>query len=670
MQQFSNKKHKLTAADVYGKLPVYKTMLRVALPAFLMSYSSALFVLINYYLLIRFMPITNGYSFINLFLKHDNVFNALLNNINNPSIHHLLFDNYLNYKNFLKYICLQNQLHFYNTADTIRIAVSLISPIAFLISAVPILLLPGSNVLFTDAISSRNRLKEIKVWQNEFYTSLLITICGMVLIVILNYAMIPGMIKDSLNENITPNLIHNINNNQYYFVNDNNTLIFLTYENNKYYNVFTNEVVALKQIHHFSIENNNVILAKVFSNYYHQVGNYGIKWAQNYIIIMTCFLWITNILYTNINLIRNYGRTEIIAIVLFIAILLNILLDYIFVYFADAGLNSSAIATVIAYSLSLIPLVIYAKYLYKKGIIWVNYWNLKWNLVMWETELIKEMFLICLSSIVKYLCYMIIQVLLINQIAFVTGQLFPTLGSLYFISIMGAVLPIMNFFYNPVSGFMATGTSLIGYNYGIKAYERIRKIVFESSLFFVIYGFLVLGIVGFVTPVSDFFLNIFGIQHEKNGTGEIVYESSRKFLWISLTIVPIRGIGNNGYMLTRTTKRYISAIMVALIRSLFIIVPFLYIFSAVAQKELIHIPDLELAKTNPVYNPNIWLLLWTQSSSVIAGNLIVIIWVIYFVYIEIHHEKTPFKNWKINKWIQSKYQNKILDEDKLVIRKF
>ncbi|MBO6022879.1 hypothetical protein J6P52_06685 [bacterium] len=140
------------------------------------------------------------------------------------------------------------------------------------------------------------------------------------------------------------------------------------------------------------------------------------------------------------------------------------------------------------------------------------------------------MFLICLSSIVKYLCYMIIQVLLINQIAFVTGQLFPTLGSLYFISIMGAVLPIMNFFYNPVSGFMATGTSLIGYNYGIKAYARIRKIVFESSLFFVVYGFLVLGVVGFVTPVSDFFLNIFGIQHEKNGTGKIVYESSRKFL--------------------------------------------------------------------------------------------------------------------------------------------
>ncbi|MBO6042786.1 hypothetical protein J6P52_06680 [bacterium] len=58
-------------------------------------------------------------------------------------------------------------------------------------------------------------------------------------------------------------------------------------------------------------------------------------------------------------------------------------------------------------------------------------------------------------------------------------------------------------------------------------------------------------------------------------------------------------------MLTRTTKRYISAIMVALIRSLFIIVPFLYIFSAVAQKELIHISDLELAKTNPIYNPNI-----------------------------------------------------------------
>ncbi|MBR4486288.1 hypothetical protein IKS57_02850 [bacterium] len=125
---------------------------------------------------------------------------------------------------------------------------------------------------------------------------------------------------------------------------------------------------------------------------------------------------------------------------------------------------------------------------------------------------------------------MIVQVLLINQVAYVTGILFPTFGSLYFISIMGAVLPILNFFYNPVSGFMATGTSLIGYNYGIKSFTRIRKIIFESSLFFMIYGFLVLGIIGFVTPASDFFLNIFGIVHAKNGAGLILYESSRKFL--------------------------------------------------------------------------------------------------------------------------------------------
>ncbi|MBR4486290.1 hypothetical protein IKS57_02860 [bacterium] len=163
LNQSLSKKHKLTAADVYGKLPVYKTMLRVALPAFFMSYASALFVLINYYLLIKFMPITNNYSYENLFLKNDNVFNNLLKSISNNSIHELIIENYTNYQNFLKYICLENQLHFYNTADTIRIAVSLISPIAFLISAVPILLLPGSNVLFTDAISSRNRLKEIKV---------------------------------------------------------------------------------------------------------------------------------------------------------------------------------------------------------------------------------------------------------------------------------------------------------------------------------------------------------------------------------------------------------------------------------------------------------------------------------------------------------------------------
>lgn len=652
-----NKKHKLSGLEIYGKIPVYKTMLKVALPAFFMGFASAFFIFINYFLLIKFMPLTSNFSFNELFNRKD-LFNNLINLIQDNKIQKLIISNPNDYKNFINYLAYVNNLHFYNTEETIRIAISLISPIFFLINAVPILLLPGSNVLFSNAISIRNKLKEVKVWQNEFYTSLFITLLGIVLIIILNYLMIPAMIKDALNENVTTNDVQNLSNNKYWYEFKNNQLIFIIYQNNHYYNFINHELIQSNSINNFQIINHSLI-ANTFSNYYYQVGKYSISWAQNYIILISCFLWIINIVYTNINLIRNYGKTILIALLLISTICLNIFLDWIFIYYADIGLLSPAVSTIISYSICLSCLMFYANYLTKKGIIFVSYKNLYFKNVMWNFNIIKEMLFICLSSIVKYICYMLVQVLLINQISYVTAVLYPNLGGLYFISIMGAVLPILNFFYNPISGFMATGTTIIAYNYGIKEYKRINMIVFESSLFIFLYGLSVLLLVGFCSPISDFFLNIFGI---KNTTNKILYECARRFLWISLMIMPIRGIGNGAYMLTRTTKRYLQAVFVAILRSFIIIVPMLYIFSDIALNSSIPIKNILLAKNNPIFNPNIWILLWTQSASIITSNIITIIWIIYFLYKEIYKEKTIFTKWKINKKINKIYLKSLLNE--------
>ncbi|MBR4486016.1 hypothetical protein IKS57_01420 [bacterium] len=123
--------------------------------------------------------------------------------------------------------------------------------------------------------------------------------------------------------------------------------------------------------------------------------------------------------------------------------------------------------------------------------------------LMPNKKIINQMLLISISYLVSIIGYMIVRVLLINQISYVTSVLYPNLGDLYFISITGAVYPIMNLFQNTISGFMTAGTSIVAYNYGTKRYDRLKIIVFEISLFIIVIGSSILGLFGFCSPISN-----------------------------------------------------------------------------------------------------------------------------------------------------------------------
>ncbi|MBO6022525.1 hypothetical protein J6W34_00510 [bacterium] len=138
-------------------------MSRVGLPALLTSFMTALFTFVDLLLLVNLMPLTQQFDFYHLFLFHENIFNNLINNIQDKTIKHLILTNNSVYENFINYIANTNNLHFYDTASTVRIASSLISPLTFLITAITGLLLPGGNVLFSKALSVKNYLKLTKV---------------------------------------------------------------------------------------------------------------------------------------------------------------------------------------------------------------------------------------------------------------------------------------------------------------------------------------------------------------------------------------------------------------------------------------------------------------------------------------------------------------------------
>ena len=96
-----------------------------------------------------------------------------------------------------------------------------------------------------------------------------------------------------------------------------------------------------------------------------------------------------------------------------------------------------------------------------------------------------------------------------------------------------------------------------------------------------------------------------------------------------------------------------------------IIIPYLFIFSAVAENRLMPIPHPEQAQYNPLYNPNMWIVLWTQSASTITSNIITLTWTIAFLYTKVDKPKVPWFDWKLIKVIRKKYMKNLMDESNL-----
>ena len=488
----------------------------------------------------------------------------------------------------------------------------------------------------------------------------------MILIYILNYTMIESMVNGSINTNINPNSIVNNLNGNYCFVIKNNEVYFLIKNNNQYVNFKNFESILNTKIQTFTIKNNNQIVASTFVHYYLVVKQYSVRWAQDFVAIITAGLWISSIVRLNVNIIRSHGRTLLITLIMVCDTILNIILDYILIYYAQIGMDGAAVATLISWCVALVPLITYFNILRKQGLIKISYKQLMFHKLMPNKKIINQMLLISVSYLVSIIGYMIVRVLLINQISYVTEVLYPNLGDLYFISITGAVYPIMNLFQNTISGFMTAGTSIVAYNYGTRRYDRLKIIVFEISLFIIVIGASILGLFGFCSPISNWILGLFNVHYAiGNDSLAYLYECSRKFLWISLMILPFQGLGNSAFMLFRTSKKYFAATFVGILRSMLVIIPYLYIFSTIASHSIIHIENIELAKNNPLYNPNIWLLLWTQSAATITTNLITLLWIIFYLYKGIYKENIKFKNTKICLYFQKRYLVKILNETKL-----
>lgn len=190
------------------------------------------------------------------------------------------------------------------------------------------------------------------------------------------------------------------------------------------------------------------------------------------------------------NIIRAEGRPRASMYVLILGAALNIILDPVFIFVFKMGVKGAAIATVISQIFSTAYILLY--FMFGKSIF-------KLNLKMFKPDIpiIKEILKIGFPSFLMGIVDSVIFILFNRAIL--------KYGNDLYIAVMGIAIRIMDVTIMPIIGIAQGFSTITGFNYGAKKFDRVKFILRESFLwttiisaisFILIFGFpkLMLGI--------------------------------------------------------------------------------------------------------------------------------------------------------------------------------
>lgn len=191
---------------------------------------------------------------------------------------------------------------------------------------------------------------------------------------------------------------------------------------------------------------------------------------------------------------QGFGRIGMVTVLL--GAIANIILDPIFIFVLNLGVKGAAIATVISQFLSAIWILRFLTG--KKTILKLRpcYFRL-------SKRRVTRITLLGLSGFVMAVTNSGVQMMCNATLQFYGGDLY--------IGIMTVINSIREIVTLPVNGFTNAAQPVIGFNYGAKAYPRVRKAIKFMSTACIIYTLIAWGII-YLFPA--FFIRIFNRDHE------------------------------------------------------------------------------------------------------------------------------------------------------------
>lgn len=252
------------------------------------------------------------------------------------------------------------------------------------------------------------------------------------------------------------------------------------------------------------------------------------------------------------HVIRAQGFPNISMNIMLLPAILNLLLDPLFIYVLNWGLEGAAWATIISYFLS----ACYALHFYTKGKsdLRIQYQNLRLSL-----PVVQEIAALGFVSLARQGVVSLLSIILNNSLY--------TYGSEVYISVYGIINRIMMFAMFPITGITQGFLPITSYNFGAQQFERVREVIRKSILYgSIIAVSIYLCILYFQTPIVQLF----------SSDAEIlsITPQAMCIVFMAMPFILVQLIGSSYY---QAIGKATPALLLTLTKQGFFLIPLVYI---------------------------------------------------------------------------------------------
>ena len=201
------------------------------------------------------------------------------------------------------------------------------------------------------------------------------------------------------------------------------------------------------------------------------------------------------------SIIRSDGNPKFAMISMVSGAVLNIILDPIFISVIGLGIKGAALATIISQFLTFIMNIMYIKRF--KSI------DLSKDSIKFQLSVSKKVALLGVSSFITQMSFVFVMSIENNLLKKYGAQ--SEYGSEIPITVVGIVMKVSQILNSVILGLAVGSQPIIGYNYGAKNYDRVKK-----TLKFVISFSLIISTIAFILfqTIPDKLIGLFGSSDE------------------------------------------------------------------------------------------------------------------------------------------------------------
>lgn len=281
-----------------------------------------------------------------------------------------------------------------------------------------------------------------------------------------------------------------------------------------------------------------------------------LPYAKDYITIILYGVIFQNIGFGTNNIIRAEGNPKMAMLTMIFGAIINIILDPIFIFAFKMGIQGAAIATVIAQAFNTFWVLNYFCNKKSGSILKLKRKNMKVSL-----EATKDIFSIGMSPFAMQVAASVV-VLLYNR-----GL--KTYGGDSAIAAFGIINSISMLIFMPIFGINQGSQPIIGFNYGAKAYSRVKealKLAMFSATAICLIGYIAVQI------FPEFLMKAFV------GNNTDLINLGSRGIRIDLIFLPVIGfqiVGTNYFQAIREAK---TSMLLSILRQVVILIPCILIF--------------------------------------------------------------------------------------------